>query len=304
MVYIITNNFCNFSSSLIEWLNYYNITNIRINDYVCDFYKINFKLNASLNKKFKVNQNFYFVHKPSGGDYIENEDLSNQIKFEYYQGFFKLLDDNRTLGQLDFTSGNSKINILKVVNRFNIKFPDSLITNSKNDLIRFHSIHDNIVTKPIHEIFDYRSMGKLYRPYTAIVTHEDINCAPTFFGISLFQKNIFKYCDIKSFYIDGDFYSQAIFSQHNENTSVDFRLYETNNMNRTSPFKLPNNLEIKMRKVLNYLKIKMAVVDFILDTKNEIYFLEINIEGIFENISIDCNYNLDKIISNHIKKKL
>ena len=119
----------------------------------------------------------------------------------------------------------------------------------------------------------------------------------------MFQKHIKKTCDIKSFYLDGKFYSQAIFSQINEKTKIDFRNHTGGEMSRSVSFTLPNAVKSKTKKLLDELSLKTAVVDFILSDKDELFFLEINPDGVFDHLSSSCNYNIEKEIADYLYER-
>ena len=44
----------------------------------------------------------------------------------------------------------------------------------------------------------------------------------------------------------------------------------------------------------------MGTVDFIMSEDNQLYFLEINPNGEFYHLSKQCNYNIEKIIAEHL----
>lgn len=121
-------------------------------------------------------------------------------------------------------------------------------------------------------------------------------------GLSLLQEKIIKKYEIRSFFLDGSLYSMAIFSQADKQTRDDFRVYNRNYPNRTCPYKLPLDIEIKLIKLMRLLNLSCGSIDLIKAENDEYVFLEINPEGQFGMTSIPCNYNLNYKISEFLTK--
>lgn len=120
-----------------------------------------------------------------------------------------------------------------------------------------------------------------------------------FWGLSLFQKNIQKKLDIRVFYFAEKFFSMAIFSQNDPKTTIDFRAYNYEKRNRAIPYILPTDIIEKLTKFINTTKFRSGSFDLVLSTDNKYYFLEINPIGQFRQVSIPCNYYLEKYVANH-----
>jgi len=123
---------------------------------------------------------------------------------------------------------------------------------------------------------------------------------PDVFYPSLFQEKIEKEYEVRSFYIDGRFYSMAIFSQNDKQTKDDFRKYNFQNMNRMVPYQLDKKTELNLHKVYSMLNLDTGSADFIKGKDGKYYFLEINPTGQFGFVSFYCNYNLEKIVAKHL----
>jgi RimK-like ATP-grasp domain. len=109
-----------------------------------------------------------------------------------------------------------------------------------------------------------------------------------------------KKLEIRSFFIEGNFFSMAIFSQSSEQTKIDFRKYNNKLPNRTEPFKLPISIEDKLKKVFESIELNCGSVDLIIDKNDEYFFLEINPVGQYGMVSDPCNYELDKLIAKYL----
>lgn len=103
--------------------------------------------------------------------------------------------------------------------------------------------------------------------------------------------------EIRSFFIDNKFYSMAIFSQTDEQTKIDFRKYSNN---RNEPYKLPFDIENKLKSLFKKLDLNTGSIDLIVDKNDNYIFLEINPVGQYGMTSFPCNYNLEETIANYL----
>lgn len=300
MIYIFSKSFNPIVCNVIDWLKKFDLEFTRINNYIEEFNKINFTID--LNNK-KPNHDFIWINKAKAENNKYNEIIYNQLIHEYHQGFFKNLSKRNVLGNTLYLTDVSKYEILRKAKKKGLNIPNTIITNQKSVLEEFSKRQESIITKSCHDIFSINIGNKTYRPYTSKINKSDIHLFDDYFGISMFQENIEKICDIKAFYFNGKFYSQAIFSQKSEKTKIDFRIFSNSNPSRVTTFKLPEEVEIKTKKLLKMLSLEIAVIDFILGQNNKIYFLEINTDGVFDGISLKCNYNIEKLIANYIYEK-
>lgn len=173
-----------------------------------------------------------------------------------------------------------------------ITIPTTFITTSKEKLK--HLFSSKLITKGIYEGFrtDFE-MGN-FITYTEIVNAKDI---PKAFFPSLFQQEIKKEADIRTFYLCGEFYSMAIKSQSNNQTTTDFRKYLKGIGNRCFPFQLPDNLQGKLHKLMNNIGLETGSLDLIFTQDGQFIFLEVNPVGQFGMTSLPCNYFLEKQIA-------
>ena len=105
------------------------------------------------------------------------------------------------------------------------------------------------------------------------------------------------------FYLDGVFYSSAIFSQNDEQTKIDFRNYNESNPNRVLPFNMPKTEEAKFRKLMKALNLNSGSLDIIVTKDGEYVFLEVNPVGQFTQVSFPCNYYLEKQMAISLSKR-
>ena len=92
----------------------------------------------------------------------------------------------------------------------------------------------------------------------------------------------------------------AIYSQQNKSTSIDYRRYDQTDPNRCVPFELPNDIKQSIFLLFEKLKLDSGSVDLIYSTSKKFYFLEVNPNGQFGNLSKNCNYFIEKEIANYL----
>lgn len=162
--------------------------------------------------------------------------------------------------------------------------------NNKEDLLELKDggyITKVISGSSIQEIDDYFIVN-----YTKKLNIEKIGT--TNFFPSLVQNYIEKKYELRIFYLNGEFYSMAIFSQKDNQTIIDFRNYNKTKPNRTVPYKIPDCQAIKLDLLMKKLEINCGSIDMIVTNDNEYVFLEVNPVGQFGMVSYPCNYNLEK----------
>lgn len=192
-----------------------------------------------------------------------------------------------------FDNRINKLEVLATAYRCGLKIPGSIIVNRKQRIQDYSNQSDikNFITKSVKNGLSYLDDKIRIEEYTTNL--ELNNLLPDNFFYSLVQERISKKIEIRSFFLFGEFYSSAIFSQKNEDTEVDVRK-PTSKFNRVVPFKLPDSVENKINKLMNCLKLKSGSIDLIYSTDNEFVFLEVNPIGQFAQVSYPCNYYLEE----------
>jgi len=306
----------NSTNQVIDWLTWHAHTPIRINHY-SDFFQL-------FNRVGIDNNNISFIHNlksefgiwyrrrgvlagTSELDYIDTE-THYHLKEELLSLFQFCFDELEESSKISLGSKNgSRINkllVLKHARKSGLKIPNTLITNQKNILTEFLKKQDSLITKPISEATMFMSkLQERHVMYTEeYAEDENTETEPIFFP-SLFQKNISKKIDIRTYYLNGVCYSMAIFSQQSEMSRTDFRVYDTVNKVRNVPYKLPKEIEKKIVMLMKSLALSEGSLDFIQTTDDEIIFLEVNPAGQFGMVSKPCNYYLEEKIALYFNGK-
>lgn len=195
--------------------------------------------------------------------------------------------------------GLNRLATLDLAQKHGFKTPYfEVIANTKH--LKDSNLDNNFVTKAIDNGIYHLIEGKSYYTYTELQQKSDfINKEVPIFP-SLLMNLIDKKFEIRTFYIEGHFYSMAIFSQSNKQTEVDFRKYSESKPNRNEPFKLPKEIEEKLDNLFREIGLNTGSVDFIVDENDNYVFLEINPVGQYGMTSEPCNYNLDDVIAKYL----
>ncbi|MGC4128419.1 MAG: grasp-with-spasm system ATP-grasp peptide maturase [Bergeyella sp.] len=196
--------------------------------------------------------------------------------------------------------GLNRLVTMDLARKKGFKVPEFEIISNLKQISLSKYIGDYFVSKAISDGIYHQIDGKMFYSYTELhqkmyYKNQDLNVFP-----SLITNVIDKKMEIRSFYLDGHFFSMAIFSQSNDQTKVDFRKYSSKKPNKTEPYRLPLEVEKKLKAIFDEYGLNCGSADLILDKNNDFVFLEINPVGQYGMTSEPGNYNLDKIIAQYL----
>lgn len=194
----------------------------------------------------------------------------------------------------------SKLECLILAQKVGLSIPKTLITTSKNELIEFVNNNGKCIFKPLSDPIFVRMEDTTLSMYTTMLDTDNLQALDEVIYPAFIQQYIDKAFEIRTFYMDSNFYSSAIFSQNDSQTEVDFRNYNDERPNRTVPFNLPKSVERKLKKLFDSLGLNTGSVDFICSKDGDYCFLEINPIGQFGMVSFPCNYYIEKKIATYL----
>jgi ATP-GRASP peptide maturase of grasp-with-spasm system len=312
---LIMSNRGDFSTNeVIQWLLFYSVTFCRI-DQEDEFYLERFVLdNNTFEFTIKNDHKRIELHNIKSVWYRRGElnfskptfELSNYIVAlaleEHITNenkilanfFYGLIENIHHVGTFRTREVN-KLEVLYQATRQGLLIPKSLIC-SNSETVR-SELNGRIVTKAISEGFVLNNQFGRFMTYTESV---DIDNIQDYFFPSLFQKEIEKEADVRTFYLKGKFFSMAIRSQEDSQTSTDFRKYLTTELNRCFPIALPAEYQTKLDNLMHILNLDNGSIDSVLTEDGQFYFLEVNPVGQFSMTSKPCNYYLERLISQHL----
>jgi ATP-GRASP peptide maturase of grasp-with-spasm system len=318
---------CIFSSSndystteVIKWLKYYDCNdvlrinyddnnspvwvNISQNDFNFKIDEITFNLSDISSIWYRKGEhwlcckieNINFKGHNRFSEYLQKLLNKEKIKFSEFIHF----TFESVIPCLGFSTKNNpnKLIVLNIAKEIGFNIPNYILTNDNKAVNVFADKNGQLISKPLSEViyfFENEVTNYGYFSYTEIINRYDILNKNNF--VSFYQTCIEKQFEVRTFYLDGECYSMAIFSQSNNATKLDFRKYSTIKPNRNIPFNLPVKIEEKVKQLFIKLELNTGSVDFIVNPENEFYFLEVNPVGQFGMVSQPCNYNLEKLVA-------
>ncbi|WP_026979220.1 grasp-with-spasm system ATP-grasp peptide maturase [Flavobacterium tegetincola] len=307
MILIITEKADQSTNNVINWLSHFKLKWFRINedddlDYLFSGTDITIKKGKQSFDLSEIKAVWYrrghlrFKFHPINDEYINNSLKSEYIKiheFIYYK--LSLLPHINTFKGSDV----NKLIVSDIARKLNIKTPDDYLFSEKIRLSILEP-HLEYSTKSITGSNVLHYEGFFAVDYT--VKLEGNYYIPTTFFPSLIQNYIVKKYELRIFYLQGEFWSMAIFSQKDNTTATDFRNYNRQKPNRNVSFDIPKYLKIQLRELMTELNLNCGSIDMIVTPENEFYFLEVNPIGQFGMVDIPCNYGLNKEIASYFKK--
>lgn len=307
MILILSNSHDKSTTNVIEWLEFLGKKWIRINaeeaieiDFIGQ--DISFKLE---NESFLLSQITSFWYRRGLLNIRINLSEIQQFRALQQSELAKFVDyifyRLSTLKYLNLQKNAdvNKLVVSSIAKKLGISTPEDYICSDLKTVQNIHSISEkNYISKPvsgdsIQPFTDFTIFN-----YTELVNPEMVY--PVRFFPSLLQNCIAKKYELRSFYLNGSFFTMAIFSQKDQQTTIDFRNYNKTKPNRTVPYQLPEAIASKLNLLMQKLELNSGSIDIIVTPAMEYIFLEVNPIGQFGMTSYPCNYNLERKIAEYL----
>lgn len=201
------------------------------------------------------------------------------------------------------TVSPNKLLVLERAAAAGLDIPATLVTTHRADLERFAAEHGQLITKAVSEARSFYLDGRYHVMHTVAVGADDIAALPESFPASLFQEQLPKKFELRVFYLAGECYPMAIFSQADPRTRIDFRNYNFARPNRTVPYRLPEPVTRAIDELMRSLGMETGSLDLVKTTDGRTVFLEVNPNGQFTMVSKPCNYHLERKIAETMIRK-
>ena len=295
-----------------QWMNYLQIPYLRVNGE--DFFHFenlgdlpgNTGITAVWYRR-KINS-FPVKYSLKQPDFSTEYTLKRFLVDEFnglHSFLFHTIDREKWLNDPISEDSLNKLHVLALARKYGINTPFTDVVTTKAAIIRLLDNYNEVIVKPVSEcIFLEDTAGGQYKMLTKTISKANLHQVPDKFFPSLIQERIIKKFEIRTFYLDGDCHSMAIFSQNNRKTKDDFRNYDNQRPNRTVPYKLPAELEHKLDQLMKSLRFRTGSIDLMVDMQGNYHFLEINPEGQFGMVSYPCNYYLEKKLALLLSKNI
>ena len=299
------------TSTVIDWLIYLNEPFDRINYEDILFFDIDLStkgtfITLSNDKIYDLSKyktywyrrgDFLFDTKPLNGTNLTINKI-NEYKFRNSEDIKSFVHDYlfANLRSINSYHDNNinKLNELTIAKKNGLLIPHTLITTNKISALKFIDEYGAIIIKPIKGGLNITLDDTNFYTHTLLLNRKEIEDFPETFDSIKLQACIDKAFELRVFYINGMFFASAIFSQNDEKTKIDFRNYNVEKPNRVVPYEIPKKIKIKLIKVMKELKLASGSFDIIVTKSNEYVFLEVNPIGQFSQVSIPCNYFIEK----------
>lgn len=178
--------------------------------------------------------------------------------------------------------------------------PAMLVTTQKKEALTFKNEHFSIINKSLKDSFTGTFEGTYYYNHTERVSDEILEELDDEFFPTLFQEEIPKAYELRVVFVHEEMWTGAIMSQIDSKTSLDWRNYNHQKPNRIVPYKLPAEIEEKIRKFTQLADLNTGAIDMIVSKDKRYVFLECNPNGQISMVSEKCNYPIEKYIADFL----
>lgn len=191
----------------------------------------------------------------------------------------------------------SKLNTLEAAAEIGLKYPETAFIDNKAGLQSFIATHREAITKPFHEVLKIEKDGTVYKTLTTHLSPARIGTLPEYFGVSMVQRRIDKAFDLKITYLDKELFPALIVSRNRDHREADYRDYHSSNIQMTRYGAIAAGISESIRLLMDKLELNFGVLDFVIDKKGELFFLEVNPYGLFRDASHFCHFHIERKIA-------
>ncbi|MCK6611821.1 MAG: hypothetical protein L6Q78_12375 [Bacteroidia bacterium] len=216
-----------------------------------------------------------------------------------FENIFSTLTANWLSSPSAVYEAENKLLQLKTAIKIGFNIPQTLITNSKQELKQFYSdCNHDIILKPISQTRIQYNEGSAFIftnpiPEDYITNIESYDLTPC-----IYQKNIPKEYELRVTVVGDLVFSAAVYSQADEETKNDWRKKKL----KFEPVEIPNEIQQKCITLLKELDLKFGAIDLIKTPNEEYVFLEINPNGQWAWIETQTGQKISDAIINQLIK--
>lgn len=291
----------------MEWIYHYGETVLRINSS-----KNIFENYSTLTNANQSHNNSVWIRKKPIQVFPKNiptewsETIQKNLLTEYetyWNNLCHILQHGNRRVLCPTSQDLNKLSILQLCENLKIPIPESILVSCKTDLLVFLNKHPQSIVKPLSNGFHIQQDRTVWTTYTTKITTHFLESLPAVFFPCLVQQEIEKQAEIRSFYLDGKFYSMCSFYPKNNTEIVDGRKYARQQKIRYVNYKLPSIFEKQLQTLMQEIGLNTGSFDIILCNNGEHCMLELNPFGQFDVLVRNCNYPLEKEIAKYLITK-
>lgn len=319
-ILIFSESYDNSTNCVVEYLNQFNVPYVRVNTNLNydNVYAVNIQ-NGGIGLKFNLRGQFYsiddfdLIWARRGFFEFHHLNLKNKFKYpeidtvfqnhikteiRYLTDFLAYVVENGK----SFCIGNpsnyeiNKLVVLQKATRHGLNIPETCIVKNTTTLKDVFNENAKLISKPISNCLKYflpeneHSPSKLIFQENATLSVNKLNDEKFYY--SLFQDKINIKLELRIFFILEKYFCCAFI-----NNSEDFE------KRRIMPYKLPDGILNKLKRLMADLKLNTGSIDMLIDEKSNYYFLEVNPCGQIEWLAEQCFPNLHLEIAKIIRTK-
>ncbi|MCG6135470.1 MAG: MvdD family ATP-grasp ribosomal peptide maturase [Nostoc sp. LLA-1] len=178
---------------------------------------------------------------------------------------------------------NNKQLQLQAAREIGLLTPRTLTSNNLETVKQFaQECQQGIVTKMLSSFAIYDVQGRENVVFTTPVTNDDLeNLEGLHFCPMTFQENVPKALELRTTIVGHRIFTAAVDSQILAGSTYDWRLEGMALLKNWQPYNLPEDMEKKLLKLMNYFGLNYGAIDIIVTPDNRYIFLEINPVGEF-----------------------
>lgn len=280
MVLIITHKEDYTSDFVINKLNQRNLKYFRLNceDLITSDYSINKELLFSINGISEFKSVWFRRTKLPNLDNVDS--ITQQYLLNEFDALLKnifcIITAKWVSDPYSIYKAENKLLQLKEAKRLGFNIPNTILTNSKQELKKFYQENDgNIIIKPLSQSkilnqneFEFLFTNSLKKEHIEDIENFDLTPC-------LYQENINKEIELRVTIVANQIFIAGVDSQNREETKIDWRKAEL----KFFKTHLPKEIIDKCFSIVRALNLNFGAIDLIKDKNGKYIFLEINPNG-------------------------
>lgn len=301
MILIITHKEDYTSDFIINKLNQRKIEYKRLN---CEDIIHNiFSVDKNLNFKIYGETNFSSVwFRRTKLPELESQNLNQKIYLlnEYealLKNLFCTIQANWISDPFSIYHAENKLYQLKIAKEIGFKIPNTLVTNSKDDLKAFYIKNaKNVIIKPLSQS-KINNNNETEFIFTNVLEEEHVQRMEEYdLTPCIFQEKIDKNIELRVTVVGEKVFSAGVDSQISEYTKIDWRKEKLVFFKESIPEEVKEKCVLLVRK----LNLKFGAIDLIKDNNGNYVFLEINPNGQWAWIENETGLEISDAIINEL----
>nr|WP_315234397.1 hypothetical protein [uncultured Flavobacterium sp.] len=285
-------------------INKLNQRNIKYKRFNCeDIINKNYKIDNNFKLEFDGETNFGSVwFRRTKLPNIENQKLTQRayLLSEYeslLKNLFSTIDAKWLSNPFSIYQAENKLYQLKVAKSLGFKTPNTLVTNSKEDLKTFYFNNSkNVIIKPLSQS-RINNINETEYIFTNVLEEKHIEELDKFdLTPCIFQEKIEKSIELRVTVVGENVFTAGVNSQILEATKTDWRKEKLEFYTE----EIPNEIKEKCISLVKILNLRFGAIDLIKDKEGNYIFLEINPNGQWAWIENETGLEISDSIINEL----